>query len=92
VQVHFVGPLTAGATTVRVSVTASDDQGLKAVQFFSPAQDSVVGGRALSGTRQTFEQVLSVRPLKAGAYRLEATVADVGGNLTHTQISGTVGK
>ncbi len=92
VQVRFAGPLKAGATTVKVSVTASDNEGLRAALFYSPTEDSVVGGRALRGKAQTFEQVLSVRPLRPGAYRLHATVADVGGNLTTAEASGTVVK
>jgi hypothetical protein len=92
VQLRFAGPFEAGATTVKVSVTASDNEGLRAILFFSPAQDSVVGGRALAGKTQTFEQTLTVRPLKAGAYRLEALVTDAGGNLTRAEAKGMVGK
>jgi len=92
VQLRLAGPLTAGSTTVKVSVTASDNQGLRAILFFSPAQDSTVGGRALAGKTQTFEQTLSVRPLKAGAFRLRALVADEGGNLTNAEVEGTVGE
>jgi hypothetical protein len=92
VQLRWAGPLKEGATTVKVSETAADNQGLRAVLFFSPAQDSVVGGRALTGKTQTFEQTLSVRALKPGPYRLEALVADAGGNLTKAEVSGTVAR
>jgi hypothetical protein len=89
-ELRWAGPLRAGATAIRVSVTASDNQGLRAILFFAPAQDSVVGGRALKGKTQTFEQALAVRPLKPGPYRLEALVTDAGGNLTRAELSGTV--
>ena len=91
-QLRWVSPLKAGDTSVKVSVTASDNQGLRAILFASEAQDSVVGGRALTGKTQTFEQTLSVRPLQAGEYHFFALAADVGGNLTRTDLKGTVGK
>jgi hypothetical protein len=92
VEVKLVGPLMPGATTVKASVTASDNVGLRAMLFFSPAQDSVVGGRALAGKTQSFEQTLTVRPLKPGPFRLEAFVTDAGGNLTRVETQATVGK
>ncbi len=91
-QLRWVGPLKAGDTTIKVSVTASDNQGLRAILFVSEAQDSVVGGRTLTGKTQTFEQTLSVRPLQPGEYHFFALVADIGGNLTRTDLKGTVGK
>jgi hypothetical protein len=92
VKLGWVGAMKAGDTTIKVSVTASDNQGLRAILFISPAQDSVVGGRALTGKTQTFEQTLSVRPLQPGPYQLEALVADVGGNTALTVWKGSVGK
>jgi hypothetical protein len=92
VQVRWAAPLTVDSTTVKVTVTASDNQGLRAILFFAPSQDSVVGGRILTGTSQTFEQTLSVRPLRPGEFRLVALVADAGGNLTNAEVSGEVGK
>jgi hypothetical protein len=89
---NWATPLEAASTSVRVSVSASDNEGLRAILFFSPAQDSVVGGRPLTGKQQKFAQTLAVRPLEPGPFRLEALVADVGGNLTHAEIKGTVGK
>jgi hypothetical protein len=88
VQLRWSAPLQAGATTVKVSVTASDNQGLRAILFFCPAQDSVVAGRALTGKTQTFEQTIPIRPLKPGPFRIEAFVTDVGGNLTRAEVSG----
>ncbi|MFO0865716.1 MAG: hypothetical protein U0744_13875 [Gemmataceae bacterium] len=74
-------PPKVGERKVAVELTADDDEGLRAVTFFAPAQDSVVGGRALSGKRQTFVSELAVRPIVAGSFRLQALVADSGGNL-----------
>jgi hypothetical protein len=91
-QLKWAEPLKPGATRIKVLVTASDDQGLRAILFFSAAQDSVVGGRDLTGKQQEFEQTLAVQPLKAGPYRLEALLADVGGNLTQIELKGTVEK
>jgi hypothetical protein len=65
---------------------------LRAILFYSPAQDSVVGGRALTGKKQTFQQTLSVRALKPGPFRLEAWATDVGGNMTRAEVKGTVTK
>jgi hypothetical protein len=92
VQLNWAAAPQEGATRIRVSVTASDNEGLRAVLFFSPAQDSVVGGRPLTGKQQEFEQTLTVRPLKPGPFQLEALVTDVGGNLTQARLKGTVEK
>jgi hypothetical protein len=43
-------------------------------------QDSVIGGRWLSGTRQSFRQELPIDPSIAGGVTIEATVTNVGGN------------
>jgi hypothetical protein len=44
-------------------------------------QDSVLGGRWLSGTRQTFRQELAIDPAKIeGQVTIEATVTNMGGN------------
>jgi hypothetical protein len=92
VQMRWAAPLKAGSTTVKVSVTATDNEGLRAILFYSAAQDSVVGGRALRGKKQTFEQTLTVRPLRPGPFRVKALVADAGGNLADIEATGTVGK
>ena len=92
VRMRWTAPLKAGDTEIKVGVTAADNEGLRAILFFSSAQDSVVGGRALTGKQQDFEQTLSVRALKAGPFRLETWVTDVGGNLTRAELKGTVEK
>ena len=92
VRLTLSAPPRVGDTTVKVSVTASDDRGLRAALFFSRAQDSVVGGRALTGKSVTFEQTLSVRALAEGTFTLEAFVTDNGGNLTRSEVSAKVAK
>jgi len=90
VALRWAAPLHAGDTTVRLSVTASDNEGLRALLFFTPAEDSVVGGRSLAGKTIAFDESLSVKPLKPGPFWLEAYVADAGGNLSRLEIKGTV--
>ena len=90
VQIHLVGPLKAGDATLKVAVTAADNQGLRAILFMTP--ESTVGGRALTGKKRTFEQTLTVPALQPGVFRLEALVTDVGGNVGHAELKGTVGK
>lgn len=92
VSLKWVVPPRAGDTTVKVSLAATDNQGLRAALFFSPAQDSVVGGRALKGKTQSMIQVLSVRAIRPGTFRLDVTVADDGGNLGHATLTAAVGK
>ena len=90
VECSLPGALKVGDTSVRVRVRATDNEGLRAALFFSLAEDSVVGGRALSGKRQEFEQTLTVRPLVRGEFRLKAIVADVGGNLGNVEVKKVV--
>jgi hypothetical protein len=92
VKLTWAGPLEAGATKIKVSLSATDDKGLRAVLFFSPTQDCVVGGRSLTGKQQKLEETLTVQPLKAGDFRMEVIVADVGGNLGRAELKGTVAK
>lgn len=87
VELHFTSPPRAGDETVEVTVKASDNAGLRAITFFAPEQGTVIGGRALTGKMQTFEQLLSVRPLTSGAFRLQASVVDAGGNLTRAELN-----
>lgn len=91
-DLSWAAPLKEGATSIKVSVKAIDNEALRAILFFSPGQDSAVGGRALAGKSQAFEETVTVRPLKSGPFRLIALLADAGGNLTHRELSGTVGK
>jgi hypothetical protein len=75
-----------GATSVEATFTASDNCGLRAMVFVDPEnpknQGSIVAGRALTGRWQSFKEVLTVRPVKRGQFKLEALVTDVGGNMT----------
>jgi len=82
----------AGDMTVTIKVNASDNEGLRAISFYSDAEGSVIGGRALYGQAQSFEQKLSVRQIELGTYRLEADIADAGGNLAHAELKATIAK
>ena len=91
IRLSWAEKLRAGATSIKVSVSASDNEGLRAILFFSRAEASVVGGRGLSGKQQNFEQHITVRPLQAGPFRLMGMVTDAGGNLTEVELEGDVG-
>jgi hypothetical protein len=66
--------------SVTVEVDASDDRGLRAALFWCVQKDSVIGGRWLSGTRQTFREQLAIDAALAGKVEVEAIVTDIGGN------------
>ena len=83
-------PPKVGSTKVAFEMVAEDDEGLRAVTFFAPAEDSVVGGRALNGKRETFRTELPLRPLSAGAFRLQALISDVGGNIAVVEMKADV--
>jgi hypothetical protein len=85
VELHLPKQVTPAATFVSVSFKASDIRGLRAVVFLDPDNPefgTVVGGRELQGTEQSFQETLTVRPIKPGDFKIEAWVTDVGGNLT----------
>ena len=92
VQLCWAAPPVAGDTKIKVTVSVSDNEGLRAIAFYRATQDSVVGGRALTGKRQNFEQTLEVRPVTAGTFRMHALVTDSGGNLTTAELKADVGK
>jgi hypothetical protein len=73
---------------VIVSVTASDESGLRAVVFFDRRSGSVLTGKALSGVTQQFQEKIVPFDLKAGEIDLQLIVTDVGGNQTRTTLSG----
>jgi hypothetical protein len=70
--------------SVTVSFEASDDRGLRAVLFFAQHQDGTVGGRWLTGKRQSFSQQLVIERPKSREVAIEAYVTDQGGNLTRS--------
>jgi hypothetical protein len=78
------------SASLTVEVDASDDRGLRAVLFLCVQQDSVVGGRQLSGTRQTFRQQLAIDPAISGEVAIDVTVTDVGGNYVTRRASWPV--
>lgn len=85
-ELKWAGSPSPGSSTVRVLVSAADDSALRAIAFFDPEQDSVVEGRALSGRRKSFEQVLKVKASTDGQIRLQGILADIGGNVVTTEI------
>ena len=82
-KVEFTAKLVKDTTSVaEVSVTATDEQGLRAVVFYDPQSDSVVGGAELKGKLQMVATRLPLTNFKPGEWRLTVMVADVGGNIT----------
>jgi hypothetical protein len=46
------------------------------------SEDTVIGGRALSGRTASFTQQLEIVKPKSGGVKIEAFVSDIGGNMT----------
>lgn len=92
VRLNWAEKMSTGATNISLSVAAADNEGLRAILYFSITQASVVGGRGLTGKLQKFEERISVPPLKPGPFRLRALVTDVGGNLSQVELEGVVGE
>ncbi len=66
---------------------ASDDRGLRAVVFYDPQRDTVIGGAELTGRQQTVNLKLPLQELKPGEFKpgefkLVSMLADAGGNIT----------
>jgi hypothetical protein len=53
---------------------------LRAIVFHDGREDSVIGGRALSGKSMAFTQELEIFTRKPGKLQIGAFVSDVGGN------------
>ncbi len=87
VNARIVARIDQPTASVTVEVNASDDRGLRAALFYAPHQDSVVGGRALSGRRQSFTQQLAIKPAVSTDVQIDVTVTDSGGNYTTKRIS-----
>jgi len=68
---------------VAVSLKATDDRELRAVVFYDPQNDTVVGSHGLKGRNQSIEQRLPVPALKTGKFKLVAMLADGGGNIAN---------
>lgn len=68
--------------TLKLSVKAADDRGLRAAIFYDPQADSVVGGADLKDTQKTIDAQIPVKPGARGDYRIETILADGGGNFT----------
>jgi hypothetical protein len=68
---------------VAASLKAADDRELRAVVFYDPQNDTVIGSHELKGRNQSIEQKLPVPALKSGEFKLVALLADGGGNIAH---------
>ena len=87
-RVRIIGAtLDKRPASVTVEVDTSDDRGLRAAQFYCVQNDSVVGGRSLSGTRQVFREQLTIDAEMKGKVEIEATITDIGGNYTLKRVS-----
>ena len=69
------------APTASVSLKASDDRGLRAVVFYDPQNDTVIGGAEMKGREQAVNQKLPLKALKPGEFKLVTMLADAGGNI-----------
>ena len=68
--------------TATVTVDASDDRELRTLIFYDGREDTVVGGRALTGRSVTFTQELQIARPKSGGVQIGAFVSDIGGNMS----------
>jgi hypothetical protein len=64
-----------------VSMKGADDRGLRAVVFFDPQHDTVIGGAELKGRQQSVNLKLPLTALKPGEFKLVTMLADQGGNI-----------
>jgi hypothetical protein len=81
--------LVPGRRGLTASLTAKDDQSLRAVVFIDENHKdrSLVLGKQLSGVSQTLEVQLPPSVLQTGTARIEAVVVDAGGNYTRVSRS-----
>ncbi len=68
--------------TVAVSLKAIDEKGLRAVVFYDPQSDCVIGGAELKDEEQEVDLKLPIKNLKPGEFKLVTMLADGGGNIT----------
>jgi hypothetical protein len=76
-----LGPLRQGDRSLDVSLEASDDRGLRAVVFYNPQDDTVIGGQELAGKKQNLRLTLPIASAEAGRFKLVTLISDTGGNL-----------
>ncbi len=69
-----------GATSLTVTVRATDDKALAGIVCFCSHGDSLKWGQALSGKRAEVTQTITFRPAKEGTLRIETTTIDEAGN------------
>lgn len=76
--------------TLAVSVAATDDRGLRAVVFFDPQNDCVIGGAELKDVQQSIDVTLPLKSDKPGEFKLITLLADGGGNIASTVTKLTI--
>lgn len=92
VEVSIEPGLTTASESVTMKFKLRDNAGLSSLLVFAFHQDSVIGGTELSGLDKELKLTLPIRKAKSGPFRLEAYVADVGGNLSRAVAQTTVSK
>lgn len=73
-----------------VSLQAADDRALRAVVFFDPQNDSVIGGAELKDRQQAVMTKFPIAKFKSGEFRLITLLADGGGNIASTVTTVTI--
>jgi len=91
----FSARFVKGATpAIQVSLKGVDDRALKAVVFYDPQNDTVIGGHELKGKEDSVQKKLTVtkpkQANKSGEYKLVAMLADQGGNIASIEAVVTV--
>lgn len=66
---------------LKISLTATDNSGLKAALFYDVQRDSVIGGAELSGQQKNIELELTVAARDSGDFVFTTILADQGGNM-----------
>lgn len=66
-----------------VTITASDETGLRALVFVDRTAGSIVAGQKLTGKKQTIRQTIPINP-KSTEAQLQIIVSDEGGHQTRT--------
>ena len=82
----------AGATSLKVTVRATDDKALAGLVCFCSHGDSLRWGQALTGKEAEATRTLTFRPVKEGTFRIEMTVIDEAGNTRRADCTVVVKK
>jgi hypothetical protein len=72
--------IAVGATSLTITVRATDNKALAGLVCFCSHGDSLKWGQALTGKEAEVTQTITFRPAKEGTIRIETTVIDEAGN------------